>query len=75
MYGIDIVPIYISSMLVAYGSSRITSYSSEMSKILYVPLVSLVHKSTFSTEFKSSLTINFSLRVNRYNWMTKIVKI
>ena len=49
-------------MLVAYGSSKIASYSSYMSESLYVALVSPVHKITFSAEFNSVLTIKRSLR-------------
>ena len=60
MYEID-VPTYISPMVVAYGLSKIKSYSKEMSESLYVAEVSPVHKITFSEEFNSSLTIKSSL--------------
>ena len=53
-------------MVVAYGSSKITSYSSDMSESLYVAEVSPLHKITFSDEFNSSLTIKSSLR--RYGY-------
>ena len=58
-------------MIVTYGSSKIVSYSEEMSEILYVVLVSLVHKITFSEEFSSSLTIKFSLRLYGYTGCLK----
>ena len=45
------------ALIVAYGSSKIASYSKEMLESLYVALVSPVHKITFSVEFDSSLTI------------------
>ena len=48
-------------MVVAYGSSKITSYSKEMSERLYTAEVSPVHKFTFSEEFNSSLTVKSSL--------------
>ena len=59
--GIDVVPVYISPMPVAYGSSKIASYSSEMYESFYVAEVSPVHKITFSEEFYLSLTIKSSL--------------
>ena len=62
MYGIDIVPVYISPMVVAYNSSKIGSYSKEISERSYVALVSPVHKGTFSEEFNSDLRIKRSLR-------------
>ena len=49
-------------MVVAYGLSKIASYSSDMFESLYVAEVSPVHKITFSDEFNSSLTIKHSLR-------------
>ena len=55
MYEIDVVPVYISPMPVACGSSKIASYSSKISESLLVALVPLVHKITFSEEFMSSL--------------------
>ena len=62
VYGIDVVPVYISPMLVAYVSSKIGSYSSKISESLYVAEVSPVRKTTFSEEkFNSSLTIKSSL--------------
>ena len=57
MYGIDVVPLYISPMVVAYGLSKMASYSSDMSESLYVAEVSPVHKITFSGKFNLSLTI------------------
>ena len=62
VYGIEIVPVYISPIAVAYGSSKIVSYSSYMSESLYVAKVSPVHKITFSEKFNSSLTVKSSLR-------------
>ena len=56
MYGIDVVPVYISPMVVAQGSTKIASYSSDLSESLYIALVSPKHKITFSEEFNSSLT-------------------
>ena len=53
-------------MLVVYGSSKIASYSKEMSKSLYVALVSPGHKITFSEELNSSLTIKSSLSLYGY---------
>ena len=53
-------------MLVVYGSSKIASYSKEMSKSLYVALASPMHKITFSEEFNSSLTIKSSLSLYGY---------
>ena len=58
-------------MVVAYGSSKIASYSSNMSESLYVAEVSLVHKITFSEEFNSSLTIKSSLRPQGYTGYLK----
>ena len=48
-------------MVVAYGSSKIASYSSDMPESLYVALVSPVHRTTFPEEFNSSLMIKSSL--------------
>ena len=61
VYGINVIPLYINPMVVAYGSSKIASYSTDMSESLYVAEVSLVHKITFSEEFNSNLTIKRSL--------------
>ena len=61
MYQIDAVPVHISPIVVAYGLSKITSYSKEISESLYVALMSSVNKITFSAEFNSSLTIKSSL--------------
>ena len=55
------MPVYNSPMLVGYGWSKIATYSSDMSKSLYVAEVSLVHKIIFSEEFNSSLTIKSPL--------------
>ena len=63
VYGVDILPVYTSSMLVPYGWSKIASYSREMSEILYVPLVSPVHESTFPAEFNSILINRRSFRL------------
>ena len=57
MYGIEVVPVYILPMVVAYGLSKIASYSSDMPESLYVAEVSPVHKITFPEEFNSNLTI------------------
>ena len=66
MYGIDVFPAYVSPMVVAYGSSKITSYSSNMSESLYVALVSPVDKITFPGKLNASLTIKLSLRPEGY---------
>ena len=58
-------------MVVAYGSSKIASYSTEMSQNLYVAEASPVHKITFSDEFKSNLTIKSSLRPYGYTGCLK----
>ena len=58
-------------MVVAYGLSKIASYSKEMSESLYVALVSRVHKITFSDEFNSSLTIKSSFRPYGYTGCLK----
>ena len=71
MYGIDIVPVYISPMLVAYGSSKIAPYSSDMSQSFYVAEVSPVHRVTFSEEFNSSLTIKSSFSPYGYTGCLK----
>ena len=72
VYGIDVVPVYISPMIVAYGSSKIASYSKEMSQSLYVAEISPVYKITFSEKFNSSLTIKSSLRPYGYTgWLKK----
>ena len=70
-YGIDILPLYISPMIVAYGSSKIVSYSKDMSGSLYVAEVSPVHKITFSGEFNSSLSIKSSLSLYGYTGYLK----
>ena len=70
MYGIDIL-VYISDMIVAYGSSKTASYSSDISESLYVAEVSPVHKITFSGEFNSSLTIKSSLSPYGYTGCLK----
>ena len=49
-------------MVVAYGLSKIASYSSEMSESFYVAEVSPVDKITFPEDFNASLTIKPSLR-------------
>ena len=71
MYGIDVVLVYISPMLMAYGLSKIASYSKEMSESLYAELVPPVHKITFSEEFYSSLTIKSSLSPYGYTGCLK----
>ena len=71
MYGIDVVLAYISRMVVAYVSSKIASYSSDMFESLYVAEVSPVHKTTFSDELQSSLTIKSSLKSYRYTGCLK----
>ena len=48
-------------MLVAYGSSKIATYSKKISESFYVAEVSPVHKITFSEEFSSSITVKYSL--------------
>ena len=53
LYGIGIFLIYNSLMLVVYGSSKIASNSKIMSEILYITLVSPVHKITSFAEFNS----------------------
>ena len=53
-------------MSVAYASSKIASYSSDISESLYVAEVSPLHKITFSDEFNSSLTIKSSLSLYGY---------
>ena len=62
MYKIEVVLVYISPMVVAYGLSKIASYSSEMSESFYVAEVSPVDKITFPEDFNASLTIKPSLR-------------
>ena len=71
VYGTDVVPVYISPMLVAYGLSKIASYSSEISESLYLAEASPVHKITFSKEFNSSLTFKSSLRSYGYTGCLK----
>ena len=44
VYGIHVVPPYISPKVVAYGSSKTVSYSSDMSESLYVAEASPVIK-------------------------------
>ena len=58
-------------MLVAYGSSKIASDSSDMSESLYVAEVSPVHQITFSEEFNLSLTIKSSLTPYGYTGCLK----
>ena len=58
-------------MLVAYGLSKITSYSSDMSESFYVAEVSPMHKITFSEELNSSLTIKCSLSAYGYTGCLK----
>ena len=70
VYGIDIL-VYIWPMVVAYGSSKIASYSKEMSESLNVAEISPVHKITFSGEFNSSLTIKSSLSLYGYTGCLK----
>ena len=71
MYGIDVVLVYILPMVVAYGSSKVASYSKEISEILNVALASPVHKITFSAEFNSNLTIKSSLSPYGYTGCLK----
>ena len=74
MYGIDVVPAYILPMVLAYGSSKIASYSREISESLYVAEVSEVspeHKITISEESNSSLTIKSSLSPYGYTGCLK----
>ena len=52
-------------MAVAYGSSKIASYTKEMSESLYVALVSPVDKITLSAEFNSSRINRRSLWIHR----------
>ena len=71
MYGIDVVPEYFDPMVVAYGSSKIASYSSDMSESFHVAEVSPAHKITFSGEFNSSLTIKSFLSPYGYTGCLK----
>ena len=61
----NVVPVYVSPMVVAYGSLKTASYSKDMSESLYVAAVSL-HEITFSEEFNSSLTTKSSLSPYEY---------
>ena len=54
------LPWYISVMLVAYEMSKIPSYSKLISEILYIVLVSPVHKITSFLEFNSILIVKSS---------------
>ena len=45
-------------MLVAYGLSKIASYSSEMSESLYVTDISPVHKSLIQASLIQALRVN-----------------
>ena len=71
LYGIEVVLVYISPMLVAYDSSNIASYSSKISESLYVAEVSPMHKITFYEEFNSGLTIEPSLSPYGYTGCLK----
>ena len=61
-------------MVVAYGSSKIASYSSDMSESFYVTEVSSIQKITLSHEFNSSLTIKSSLSPYGYTGCLKKAK-
>ena len=54
------LPWYISVMLVAYEMSKIPSYFKLISEILYIVLVSPVHKITCFVEFNSILIVKSS---------------
>ena len=54
------LPWYIFVMLVAYEMSKIPSYSKLISEILYIALVSPVHKITSFAEFNSILMVKSS---------------
>ena len=58
-------------MVVAYGSSKTASYSSDMSGSLYVAEVSPVHKIIVSGEFNSNLMIKSSLSLYGYTGCLK----
>ena len=59
-------------MVVAYGSSKIASYLSEISESLYVALVSPVHNTPFPAGFNSRLIKKRSLRRYGYTgWLKK----
>ena len=71
MYGIDVVPLYVLPMVVAYGSSKIASYSKEISESLHFAEVSPMHNITFYDKFNSSLTIKSSLSPHGYTGSLK----